>query len=279
MGVSTETYLAARPLLRAPSVKHFLHRVAFVGGVGLLACLVIRLCSPSGHDRFANAKALADYECMVFRSAPGHEHANVCRFDDFQLSSIKSIKYADERIAEANTELARGNVAQAKTQLALAAGTATELDRRGTMIAQLVAAKIGGDVLDALDAHRGALDDKGRLDVLASLRLTHAAAPFQTTRLQTQWERVHAHDKEWLVSDARAADAVERDDAAFEEMSRAAASGDVARCEKAAAGLERTERTVDMAPFCAKVAKYVTVARRADAATLRATASLVPAPR
>jgi len=200
--------------------------------------------------RFQAARTRIDAECRAYRAVPRNRHAAVCRGPDtYEPKAIPRYTEVSGLLDEARAKIARGDRLRAETALRSALAIVEDVQRMGTLVADLVANSIVKQSLEILAAH----PELDRRSVLSDVRLD-VTRPFEGLRLQHDW---------MLVQASRSADEIERSDTAFREMERTVAR-DVGACREAsrAGGIDE-----NVAPdACGTIQTLLETAARLDAA-------------
>lgn len=251
-------------------MKSLLPRIALVAGLGLLLILSLSGWRSQTKARYAAVTAKATAACRAYRAQPGHEHDDVCRYDEFAPLTPVTVHLADAKLEEAQVALSRGDARTAVVALEVALRDAQHADRFGTVMGSVRAAGIAARVVDVLDGHRTEIDPVARRAVLAGAHLETAAAPFERERIERLW--VLAHFEQLKFRDVPSTDAdlaaeMENDEPLFREMQRALLRDDVKGCERAASRLGKLSSPSMHVVVCGRYAEVVRVEKRVRDAT------------
>lgn len=178
---------------------------------------------------------------------------------------VPALKASRVDLADARTALDRGDEATAAHALARALDRASDVERRSTIVATAIAAKEVSDVLDVVDAFPAVARRPELRAALARTSLATAARPLEAERLHSANLALTTRTQRtafvtWGATDARIADAVEREDALLVSMQHAARAGDLAACQRAG------EKSEVGAYVCPALVRSVATARRLDRA-------------
>lgn len=228
------------------------------------------VASRGTHARYEQARERAFAGCRAYRASPGHANADVCRTDAF-ARPLDSMKRARDAIADAKKSAARRDVLGFAGAIARALDRANEEDDRGSTISAMIASRIVADVLDVLDANASLLDEESRRALLARAHLRAAAHPFEAERVHEMWLAAEQVGElrvppVFVVSEARATEAIVQADVTLAEMDRAVLDGDVGRCERAATHASGSGPIAFMGRSCARMREIVAVGERLERA-------------
>lgn len=177
---------------------------------------------------------------------------------------ISSLTAARVDIANAKSATARGDDAAAARELAVALDRANAVERRSSMFATVIAARIVSEVLDVADANPNLTRRAELRAAVARTSLPTAQRPLEADRLRIANAALDDASSRaafitWGATDARISDGVEREDALMLSMQHAARDGDQAACERAG------KKTM-MGPYvCTPLVKATATAKRLSA--------------
>ena len=220
------------------------------------------------HARRDSLREWNTQRCSVYRaSLPGAEDpcAEVVRDGPTIISSLHA---ARAHITSAKIAIARGDDVTASRDLAVALAQANVVERRSSMFATAIAARITSEVLDVIDANPAVARDLLLRAALEGTTLPTAHKPLEADRLRIANAaltdpKARTAFLTWGAGDARIADAVEREDGLMLSMQHAVRNGDQAACERAGA-------KAMMGPYvCASLVRTTATAKRLSSMSAR----------
>lgn len=233
-----------------------LSAVAF--GLGLVGFFRI------SHARRESLREWNTNRCSVYLDAHGGVD-DPCREPSRDGPTlISELKAARVDIARAKSSIARRDETDAARELAVALDRANAAERRSSMFATMVAARIVSEVLDVTDANPSVAHRPELRAAFARTSLPTAQKPLEADRLRMAHAALNDPSSRsafvtWGAADARISDIVEHEDALMLSMQRAARDGDRATCERAG-------RKAQMGPnVCASLVKATATAKRLSA--------------
>jgi hypothetical protein len=220
------------------------------------------------HARTTSLRDWNDRRCSGYRSTHAGADDPCREVSRDGPTLISHLKDARIDISRAKVALYAGDEATAAHALATALDRATVAERRSSLFATAIAARITAEVLDVVDESPAVARRTELASALARTKLPTALRPLEADRLRI----AHVGTTErwspsafltWGASDARTADAVEREDALMHSMQLAARAGDQAACERAGA-------KASIGPHvCASLVRTTTTAKRLAARSAR----------
>jgi len=207
-----------------------------------------------GNDaaRFEAVKKSVDADCRAFRSRPRNHDARICQaYDPGAPKASRRFAEAEPWLAEAKAKLAKGDRVGGEALFRRVLGVVDDLERQGTLLADVHADALMSRTLDILEQHE-------ELDASAILRDVELDThPFTKLRLHRKWMIAHA-DERSAADSTHAIDETERSLRAMEEQIR---RRDVDGCAAAETMPDENERGI-----CGHVDRIVMTAGRLEAA-------------
>lgn len=262
---------SARPSLMTFAMTHRWYLRGVVAALGLSAVafgLGLVGFFRISHARRASLREWNTNRCSVYVSS----HSGVddpCAEPSRESPTLfSSLKEARVDIARAKAAIARHDDAAAARELAVAFDRANAVERRSSMFATMIAARIVSEALDVTDANPSVARRPEVRAALVRTSLPTARSPLEADRLRMANAALNDPSSRaafitWGATDARISDLVEHDDAAMVSMQRAVRDGDRAACERAG-------KNARVGPYvCASLVRSVTTAKRLSAVSAR----------
>jgi hypothetical protein len=241
--------------------------------IALLAVIavasMIKGARDGGRDRWTSANERLETRCEAWRAEHPSAKGDVCRPNGPYAKMIPIFRAAEDDLSVARMRVRLDNDVTA-IYLGRALDRATQMDREGTILGSLMAAKVFDNVLDFIEKERTALG-KDRIAILLYGRsLTSARHPFEGERLAIE-TTIAAIPKNLPVPTgpfgrALAAQAMNEHDESLDRMERAVLARDLETCKRAA-----KERPHGLYPiFCEKMINVEKTAARLEHARAQA---------
>ena len=221
-------------------------------------------------QQFGDLRSEVEKECNAYRAK--HPDAFVCHDDPLAPSTVGQMKPAREHLARAREAADRGDRAATKTELVAAMDIAARVDRRKTLIAELVAASIAKDAIDIIETKK--LDHLVVRAVLFHAPDTLGAQPTEALRVDRNQRVVSYAERNWFfgtgVGESLLRSETKENDRTLGRMGAALRKGDLAACQ--AAMRDRNDQS-PLAPwtksgideiFCGKSMEVQSTAARLD---------------
>jgi hypothetical protein len=236
------------------------------------AAMLVFAYRGNSRDRYDGARARLSHDCARWKERGGE--SNVCDLDARSTGMFPLYKDARSQVVLARAAFERDDDPAATEELGRALDAVAEMDRRGTLVAEMMAATVLGEALAVIEAAQAKASSPRRASLLASVlagrRLRSTAHPLEGERLLVQSALVSLPSgrqgpKPFL--NAYLADAMEEEDALTAGMERAIARGDTQGCSLAAKRRSAVTARYGMGmaeTVCTKMVGFVQAGKRLD---------------
>src|SRR5688572_2248434 len=209
--------------------------IALLAIIGVAS--MIKGARDGGRDRWTVAKERLETRCEAWHVDHPLATADPCRPDGPYTKLMPIYREAQDHLMVARFRVRLANDTTAM-YLGFALDRATEMDREGSLLGSILAAKVFEDALDFIDKERNELGKERIAILLEGRSLTTAKHPFEGERLAIETNMAAIPKKLPVPTGpfgrALAAQAMNEHDETLDAMDRAVSARDLEGCKRVA---------------------------------------------